>query len=207
MLMTTPIFVLGSIAFYLLLLAFTAAFFYCTENDDQPGWTVFGVVMFVLAWSLFGDLLPSLRENPLWAVIDIAIWVAIGMLWSFPRWFLFLRRVLADYNKAHAEYLAGSTQDYDDKGHITKPNTEAGWASNGSYNFVHNYGMSWVDGKIQPPTFAANRKRLVAWVAIWPWSLVWTFAREVVVKGLQHLVNLFGGTYQRISNWVFSGIK
>ena len=206
MLVSVPIIVLGSIAFYVLLLLSTIAFFYCTENDDQPGWTVFGVAAFLLGWLLFGDLLPLLRENPMTALLDVVAWVAIGFVWSFPRWVLFLRRVLNDYNEAHAIYLAG-TNDYEDGKNVQKPNTETGWISNGSWNFIDNYGMSWVDGKIQPPTFAANRKRLVAWVALWPWSFVWTFAREVIVKGLQHLVNMFGGTYQRISNWVFSGIK
>ena len=208
MFVATPIFVLGGVAFYALLLLATALFFYCTENDDSPGWTVFGVVLFILAWLLFGDLLPLLREHPWLAILDVLAWVGIGMAWSFPRWIIFLKRVVKEYNAAHASYLTGTTQDYVGSTYVTKPNDEAGWIKSGSYSFISRYGMSWSkDGIIQPPAFAPNRKRLVAWVALWPWSFVWTFAREVIVKGLTHLVNFFGGTYQRISAWVGSGLK
>ena len=33
------------------------------------------------------------------------------------------------------------------------------------------------------------------------------FCREIVMKGITHLVNFFGGTYQRISAWIGSGLK
>ena len=201
MFVEAPIFVFGSVAFYALLLVATIAFFFCAENDDTPGWTVFGVTAFLLAWLLFGNLWSLAKEHPWQIVVDVAAWVAIGMVWSFPRWFIFLKRVLKEYNESHAAYLAGSNQ------YVSTPNNEAGWIKIGSDRFVMDYGMSWKDDAIQPPAFAPNRKRLVAWVALWPWSFVWTFAREVVMKGITHIVNFFGGTYQRIANWVFASVK
>jgi len=208
--MFTSIFVLGSLAFYLLLVVATAMFFFCAENDDAPGWTVFGVVAFLLAWLLFGNLWPLMLEHPWHFVLYPIAWVVLGMLWSFPRWIIFLKRVLKEYNAAHAAYLNGVSRNYVNDHYVDNPNTEDGWVKNGSYRFINNYGMKWSEDKpphIQPPSFAPNRKRLVAWVTLWPWSFVWTFASEVVMKGIRHVVNMFGGTYQRLSAWVFSGVK
>ncbi len=75
------------------------------------------------------------------------------------------------------------------------------------YLLKEAYGICYDGNRLVPPPFAYNRKRLVAWVLLWPWSLVWTFCREIVLKGVQHLVGLFGGTYARMSAWIFGDVS
>ena len=69
------------------------------------------------------------------------------------------------------------------------------------------YGLSVVDGKLLPPTFAYNRQRMVSWVTLWPWSVVWVLGRDVFLHGIEGLVNHFGHVYQRISAWVFRNVS
>ena len=206
--MFSSIFIVGSLAFYLLLVVASALFVCCDEYDDFPGFTVASVIGVFLALFLLGNLGSLVVAHPLKTILAPIVWIAIGMLWSFPRWIIFLKRALVDYTKQHAEYMSGIESDYDDKGNRSRhPATEKGWIEGGSSGVCSRYGMMWKDNKIQPPAFARNRQRLMAWVVLWPWSVLWTFTREIIIDGVRHIVNMFGGTYQRLSNWIFSKVS
>jgi hypothetical protein len=193
------LFVVGGMSFYLLLICFTLLCLFCSELDDEPGWTIGAILLFCLLCFIFGDLGRYVSAHPWYFLISIPAYVGIGVLWSFPKWFLLLRRALREYREELSVFLKRAAPTG-----LADNETRKQWSYKISC-LEQKYGFEYSaqDNALTPPTFAHNRVRLINWVALWPWSVVWTLTREIVIHGFERLVDMLGGTYQRLSNWVF----
>lgn len=192
--MACELFVVGSMAFYGLLVAFALLAFWVTEYDRYEGGTLAVAALFLGSWLLFGDLGTLAMSNLLGLAWKVPAYLCVGLAWSFPKWVLWLRKALRKYQEVKAAYECGDKR---------TPLCD-------SYEFArlrHEYGMEITNGKLEPPAFADNRQRMVNWVLLWPFSVLWTFARDGVYKVVDLAVGCFGKLHQRLSDWVFKGIE
>lgn len=55
---------------------------------------------------------------------------------------------------------------------------------------------------------ASGRKELICtWITYWPWSFVWTFAREIIIKGIENLFELLKSSYDRVSRRHYAKVE
>jgi hypothetical protein len=195
--MCCGLFVLGGAAFYFLITIYVVLCFIATAHDDIPIGTVAAVFSFFALWFFFGNLLTVARPLA-WSLLWwVPAYLALGTIWSLPRWLLLLRHSCKDYQTDRTRYIA------DHKGEADK------WAASSTFYFLEQeYGMSFdKDGKLVPPSFAYNRERMVNWVLLWPFSFAWTFCGDVVVQIGEIIVEHLGGLYSRLATWMYRGIE
>ena len=208
--MLYPLFTVESVIFTILGIVTGLFFFWAVDNDDSPSFTIVGLIVFFCAWLFLGDLGVILRDHYWKALIYPAIYVAIGFVLSFPFWILFLRKAVKTYNEEKAYFMSAPVREWVEQKQVNHTATIEDWYKSGSFASLRSrfgFGFDQEQKTVMPPLFASNRQRLVAWVTLWPWKALWTFCRDIVVHGIKNLVNLFGGTYQRISNWIGQGIQ
>lgn len=134
----------------------------------------------------------------------IPAWFLAGLVWSFPRWLLFLR-------KAKAEYVAELKNFADTKNQV--PDT-AQWSTELRYKWDNEWELQNLErkyhfefdcatGKLKPPSFDQNMDRLTSWVLLWPWSVFWTMFRDGIMRLIEEVVRFLGRAYQKLSQSVF----
>ena len=181
----------GGILFWCFLALISILFCASSEWDDEPGWTIGGVILFGLLWFLCGDL-TAVFKNEGW---KLAYWIpgyiGAGLIWTFPRWLVLLKRAKKEYKQALAAF----------KPEKERPHFVHSWDFQ---RLEREYGFSYdADNKITPPSFEHNRSRMINWVLLWPWSIFWTFCRDGLYQLTDALLGIFGGWHQRLSNWMF----
>lgn len=191
--MVCELFVMGGVALYALLAVFVLLAFWATEHDAHPGGTLATMLAFLGAWLLFGDL-GTLAASDLYGLAwKVPAYLCVGLAWSFPRWALWLRKVLREYQASKTAFLAEPHQ--------------VEWYSSYEFSWYRSqYGIDFFSGRFVPPSFAKNRQRMVNWVLLWPFSVLWTFARDGVYRIADFAVGCFGGLHQRLSDWMFKGV-
>jgi hypothetical protein len=188
----------------LLFIVFCSVFFVAacaaSENDDNWGYSAGVAVWFFVIWLFLGNLVQVLK--PLgWHLVWCPFgWLAVGGLWSLPRWIIFLKRAKRAYLAAYANWTARTDKD------------KESWLKSYEYREVaRQYGFDY-DEKVHGsslgpiPYFEKNRGRLVNWILLWPVSMFWTMLRDGLKQLADAIVDHLGKTYQRLSAWVFQGV-
>ncbi len=198
-------FVLGSAAFYALLVLFFLFFTACAAYDDYPGCTVLAVVVFFGIWFMWGDLGTTVRFDP-YRLLWLPAWIAIGLAWSYPRWIIFLLRARDAYQRELRYYILGNNLPPLEQ--WTKDQLKAWRDSSAMYHLRCEFHLDYdvAAEKAIPPTFVANRPKMIPWVLLWPFSIFWTFCRDGLIRLVDWLTGLMGKIYQRLSDWVFKDV-
>lgn len=203
--MFTEIFVLGGMAFYILLFLAFLFFTACVAYDDYPFCTVVATLVFFALWFLWGDLRTTVHADP-YRLLWIPAWIVAGLAWSYPRWIIFLLRARDAYQKGLRDYILGNNLPPIEQWTAEQWKT---WSESSTMWHLRNefhLGFDSKTGKVTPPVWASNRSKMIPWVLLWPFSMFWTFCRDGLVRLVDFLTGLMGKLYQRISNWVFKDL-
>jgi hypothetical protein len=105
--MLIPLFAIGTIWFYLLLLASLCFLCWAIENESGFGASVVLVATAVALW-LFGNvnLFALIVHHPLSAIAYLLGYFVVGLGWACCKWEVYSRDRRSDSEKAKAEYLA-----------------------------------------------------------------------------------------------------
>jgi len=189
--------IFGGWIFWLFIALATVLFLACAEHDNKSSATIGAAVLFFVVWFFFGDLWALVAADPWQCLYWPAAWLGIGTLWSLPRWMILLHRARTEYKESHRIWLEANDH-------------KENWFE--SYRFrdlANRYGLDVItinktppEYKLVSPTFEHNRERLVNWILLWPWSMMWTLIRD----GFYRLLDNFSKVYQRISVWMFRGL-
>jgi len=197
-------FLLGTFAFWVLFLVFTLIFILCAENDGKSvGATVVATVVFLLFLVLAGDLAAWFSAN-YWRLLYVLAWPLVGLAWSFPKWIIFLRQTARDYGKLLKAFISrrGLSEDPKLWNEKDRENFADDWALQRLEGDTHlNFNRN--TGALTAPDFQDNVDRVVVWVLLWPWSMLWTAIRDGVIRATRWVVETLGVVYQRISDWAF----
>ncbi len=77
---------------YIIALTIIAIWLTVTVEIEWFGWTTFTVIVSIAAAKLFHlfDIIVYIKENALQSVVYTIAYIAIGVVWSFAKWFFFL---------------------------------------------------------------------------------------------------------------------
>lgn len=143
------------------------------------GWTTICLIAcgFAAKFLHVFDVFVYVKEHIVTSLTYAGIYVAVGVVWSFAKWFFFLinerdatrnfvKKELAKYKKDNSGY--------------------------------------WSEPKINIPQASDNKGRIVAWMSFWPLSVVGTLLNDPIRKLFNYCFNQFKHLYQAMSNKLYA---
>jgi hypothetical protein len=165
--------------FWLLILVAIGLVIYALEESDDNGitWaTVTMVAMLVLLY-FFGskqtivDCFHFIVQRPGTTLILIAGYVALGVVWSFVKWFIFIRKKKDKIMEKHKDKTTFTEYD----------------ARDIKYAISSSLSVSNHKGKI------------ISWMTYWPISLLWNMINDPVRKMFTFIYGRVQGMYGKMS--------
>lgn len=136
----------------------------------------------------------TLWHHPWTAVAGVLGYIAIGVLWSFPKWWFFVHQVRDRYIDELNGYKLSRGLAPDK---ILNPDEMAAFKKATHYRW---------DNQI-PPQVSKNKNTVLVWMMYWPFSLLWTLFDEPIQRAFRWIFERIKGVYQRISESVFSDLE
>lgn len=209
-------FIAGGFFFWPVVAVLFFAFWGLSENN----WNVSGVIalaLLVLVTNYQYDYLSSF--NTWYKIVGaVLVYAVVGGLYSFMRWYLYLRGVqstfielrdafILQYNLAadffRAEPTAGSKEYKLQQEFIAKfyYNGDAGRI----FNKVPQEVTTMADLlKYITPVASQNKAIIIQRITYWPTSLLWFAIRDVVREMFETVYRVIGGGYQKLANSMFN---
>lgn len=141
------------------------------------GWTtltILGSVTAVQFLHLFNIWL-YIKDHVFQTIIYAIAYIAIGVIWSFAKWFFFLINARDESRKLFEE------------------------RKNSAYNPSNRYP------EIKIPQASHNKGRIIAWMCYWPFSAIGTILNDPFRKLFNFIFNQFKNLYQQMANSIFKG--
>ena len=189
------LFVVGTLWFWLLISIAFVSISYMIDDDD-PNWggslviILFSIGLFAFGnWQTFKECLLFVSENA-WAIIGIFIvYTVVGILWSFAKWymwlgkkFLQLKAMVLKNEMAYQEMLKSKKSDGECLNFRSRSKTEE---------------------QYMIPKFTENKEKIFAWLAYWPFSMVWTFFHNFFRDFFNAIIEKLQGMYTNMIKHVF----
>lgn len=186
--MVASLIAFGGIIFWLILAAYVIAVILCIESDGKSilSWPI--TLTLVLAGLFYLMYRAPLAERfggfTLGGALSVfGLYLVAGIVWSFFKWFKFLKNAKKKYDK---EVLRVEDVNKDkkakgqDKYCIPPPNIE--------------YYI---------PLASENKEQLSCWILFWPFSGLRYMMGNLLVDLLHAITDAFAGTYNKISYKIF----
>lgn len=141
------------------------------------------------------DILQYIANNALTSVLYAAGYIAIGVAWSFVKWFSYLRKFRDHFRELKQKFL-------ERKG-LTGPDIEEPFLSEFKASLRHQYEYRDVQSG-QKPTATENKAKITAWMAFWPCSVISTLLNDPIRRLFRYLFNLLKSLYQKMADAVFA---
>src|SRR3989344_2984528 len=181
------LFVFGSVWFWLLLIATSG--FLCVFSEHKKGlWaTFFLFVTLLLFFSGNFGVLVFLKENPFTVLLSVVGYFVLGAVWSYFKWDLYLEDEKEVYEEFKKEWTnKDGTWKREDDAKNTYPYLQM-------KHIVENGALG-------------EKERIVTWMAFWPWSFVWTFINDFVLKIFNRIFRFMRGLYDRTTARILGDI-
>lgn len=141
---------------------------------------------------------------PVAAVGLVLAYIAAGVIWSFPKWWFYVRKVRDVYNESLSNFKKTVRLVPGQK--LTDDQFARFYSSYGFDPDGHNWHFEpW--SKIMPLQASKNKNKILVWMMYWPFSLVWTLIDEPFKKAFQFIFENIKGIYQGISEKAFAGVE
>ena len=198
----TELFLVGGLYFWVLIAFWAIALIALVENERWGSATLVSIVVF-FALARWGDfnILIALRDRPLIGFGAIAGYLITGVLWSFGKWWFFVKDRRNKYEEVKARFLEkrGSKEaviPHELKAEWTKYLLE-GRDSHQRYTYAF----------ATAPSAREHKSRITTWMAFWPWSLVWTLINDPLRKLFEHIYQHIQRLYQSIADRLYAGVE
>jgi hypothetical protein len=146
------------------------------------------------------DFLSYVAANALTSAIYATGYVAVGVVWSFIKWFSFLMKYRDKFRELKLKFLTQKQIPHSDKVPVPAE-LEADFSRFlGSQYSTGDYA-SLRDGK--KPIATESKARITAWMAFWPCSVLSTLLNDPIRRLFKFLFNIFKGLFQKLSDFVF----
>jgi len=143
------------------------------------------------------SVLEWIHLNGWFTLAYVGGYFAAGIVWSFVKWFSYLMRMRDRYRQYREEFLTG-------KG--LPANTEL---TDELLKSLKEFIRDKWDREFSPNDLASrpkarqNKRRITAWVAYWPVSLIGTFLNDPVRRLIDWIWSWFKGLYQQVADRVY----
>jgi hypothetical protein len=177
------------------------------ENDTPSGaltalLVTLGLVWFFTDFSIRYQVVPLLTWQHVLAFL--VAYVAIGVAWSFVKWYFYLSARYDRWVDANAAYK----RHYD-----IETNTVVSQTDSRFLDFIrHNYREFT---KVNPrtgervisPRPEPDRYKISSWMGFWPWSVFWSLVDDVLVGIFRFFYRQCVGIYRAMAAYMFPGFE
>lgn len=146
-------------------------------------------ILLVLGLNYAGKsaLFFAVRLHPGHAALAVLVYFAFGIVWSFIKWYFYLRKKVVEYEIRKAAFLkeCNATQ----------------MTASLAFHFgeVHRY-----DKIGQVPVAREHKGDILRWSTYWPFSMLGTILNDFVRNLWNHIYEALHNLYQGISNRIFA---
>jgi hypothetical protein len=163
---------------------------------EQFGWatvlllaTVFGSQALHVA-----EPLTWVKDHAVESLVYSLIYVAVGIAWSFAKWFSFLIQFRDRFRKEKERFL--TNKDLDIKSQVPAALLYEFNSSLSRYSY-HGNSLN------EKPRASNNKSRIVSWMSLWPCSVIGTILNDPIRRIFNFLFGQFKALYQRLADHVF----
>jgi hypothetical protein len=184
--------------FWVALVAWLVIVWLLSENDMG----FFGLVSTIgycclLQFVFHVNISGWMLANPWNLMLFLGSYFVAGSLWSFWRWFLFVRDKLEPYNKLKSDWFV-------DKG-LTPVETIPEELKEEWVKFIEkDYSRK---NLVRTPLVRENKSKIMRWIGYWPLSVVTWALNDMVRRFVRMIYDSIHDWLQSIANRVFSKVK
>jgi len=199
--------IFGTFWFWVISAAIFGWLIFLTERESH---FLAGLALFGFMWIVSSANGFSILDNPLVALMWLGIYLGIGVVWSFLKWFSFLfskrdevKRFKNAFVKRFGQPLTAegkiNPQDMDD---FIKYLNDQGYSAKDKHNGrMTNEIESQQD---ITPSVDGRFGDLTRWIVWWPFSAFWTILNDPLRRLAEAIVRMFRGAYTNLANRVFA---
>lgn len=172
-------------------------------SDWEPkSESIAGAVVLLGLFLGFTDCWRFFEESPLISIAFVlGIYISGGVIWSIPRWYVWLRDMRCRVLEVKRRYLKEHGIEED-----RVPDGQVEGLSKEIEHHFWKYGIGYDRQKrqISPPPFTRHRQRILGWMCFWPWDLLGILLKNPVRRFFGVILDTLSSTLQRMADSVFS---
>jgi len=227
-------FALGTIWWYVVTILFFLAMFTCVEKENNffSGlWLV--LYLAFLQFIVKTDFLGSIQHDPVRVLLYVLGYLAVGFLWSFVKWWLFVSKKAeehaASYKEARRYFLTRMKETC--SAWLTRVGDDPSYAQS-RMDDIEKYkkylpvlnalGKITVDTQVPDilqdawkddhtaekiPKVSKHKGKVAMWVVYWPISLIWSLINDFVKKFVKTMIEQFKVIYDNITKLAYRNIE
>lgn len=179
---------------FLIVMIITSIIIFGCIAYDSPTGASLAFVMFLFTSELIFKIpiWSTIITQPITVLGFFTLYICIGVGWSFPKWWFFVRKLRDEYVKELQSFL--NSRGFSE---LTMPEElKQVWFS--------KEGRKWKE-KI-PPSAGDYKTKILSWMLYWPFSMTWTIIDEPFRKAFSRIFEGVRESYQKISNRIFSDL-
>jgi hypothetical protein len=194
------VFALGAIGWWCLTILFVIFGFFASDRDyDDHGhifWPVFVLILYLLFMQYIAkvDVLSSIIHHPGQAILYILGYFALGFVWSFVKWWLFVNTVADKYRDARAKFL---------EEHPPRMSAVPSSFRNSDDGLRRSWESVVYSQNLQKPIVSKHKNKITVWIMYWPISAIWSLLDDFIKKMVRQIITAFQRFYQLISDRAF----
>lgn len=199
----------GTLGFWVFLFIELCFLLYCLDNNSEEGedkfyvgWSTLSVllVMTILQLGTSWKPLTYIIKYPLNSLLYCALYVLLGIAWSFGKWWFFNKKHNRRIDKIRKQFLDQEKIEGDKVPEEKLLQWDEYYSRDSGYG---RHGRSLSNAKVKASDYKAM---LVGWMALWPVSFVWTMINDPIVRFFNRLYEVLQHSYQGISDRVFANV-
>src|ERR1035437_5071120 len=170
---------------------------------EKFGWATALLLLTVVSFDFF-HVLPVLEwvaSHSTQSILLALVYVVVGVLWSFGKWFSFLIQFRDKFREQKVAFL--TYKKLDTTGPIPALLLEEFQTQlyNGSRS-RSRYSREGINALTDKPRASNNKARIVSWMSLWPCSMIGTLLNDPIRRVFNFLFNQFKNLYQKMSDHV-----
>lgn len=192
--MLSELLVFGSMAFWVFTIV-GVLIMTILVNTEKLGAATWALAIGLGALQFMGcPVWQTIYAHPQVAGMWALIYVGVGVLWAFVKWFLFVNNERAKYDDLKAEYLSSR-----------------GWTS--FQTATPEDKSKWRDYlrhreiQVPDPKNFENKDRICGWIGYWPLSMAFTLINDPIRKIVRFAYRGISGSLKHIADRAFAGTE
>lgn len=173
--------------------------FYFVEHENTIGAFIEIVVYLFFLQKIAGiDAIGHMSQNRLWGLLYIVGYFIAGTIWSFIKWWIYLRKKVRRFKTDRLKIANDNRED-----RSSPPYTS--WEEIPE-DFRENVKNS-CRNRLRIPKASENKNKITNWILCWPVSLLWSLFDDIAKEIGRKIVETLNKLYQGMAERAFKEIK
>src|ERR1700690_10301 len=170
--------------------------FVCLTLLVEAEWFGMATAAMLVSMGIYGFLhrtqvISYIKDHAIFCLEFIAVYLSVGVAWSFAKWLLFLLRFRREFRNVKAKFIHSlglpiGSNIPQDKFHDFK-------------NTLYSKGLNYLSIK---PSAADSKGKIVAWMAFWPCSMIGYILNDPVRRLFNSLFMALKQSYQKMADHI-----